>query len=55
VKKINEKVESIIRAKVVIAGTDIRLSDEQLNNMAFGKDNIASRLNAVKNYIRKNK
>ena len=55
VKKINEKVESIIRAKVVIAGTDIRLSDEQLNSMAFGKDNIASRLNAVKNYIRKNK
>ncbi len=54
VKKINEKVESIIRAKVVMAGTNLRLSDEELSNMNFGKNNIASRLNSIKNYIRSN-
>lgn len=55
VKKVNDKVESIIRAKVVMSGTNLRLDDDQINDMMFGKNNIAGRLNAVKNYIRHNK
>lgn len=37
-----------------MAGTNLRLSDEELSNMNFGKNNIASRLNSIKNYIRSN-
>jgi hypothetical protein len=38
-----------------MSGTNLRLDDDQINDMMFGKNNIAGRLNAVKNYIRQNK
>lgn len=54
VKKISDRIESIIRAKVVMNGTNLRLEDEEINKLVYGSENIAKQLNSVKNYIRKN-
>lgn len=54
VKKINDRVESIIRAKVVMNDTNLKLSDEEIRTLVYGQQNIAKQLNSIKNYIRKN-
>lgn len=52
---ISNKIESIIRAKVVANSTNLMLTDSDINDVLFGKDSIARRLNSIKNYIRVNK
>lgn len=52
---ISNKIESIIRAKVVANSTNLMLTDSDINDVLFGKDSIARRLNGIKNYIRVNK
>lgn len=52
---LSNKVESIIRAKVTANNTDLMLTDSDINDVLFGKDSIARRLNSIKNYIRVNK
>lgn len=52
---LSNKIESIIRAKVVANSTNLRLTDSDINDILFGKDSIARRLNSIKNYIRVNK
>ena len=55
IKALNDKVESIVRAKSVMNNTNLRISDEEINELLFGKNSVARRLNYVKNYIRQNK
>lgn len=52
---LSNKIESIIRAKVVANSTNLMLTDSDINDVLFGKDSIARRLNSIKNYIRVNK
>lgn len=52
---LSNKIESIIRAKVVANSTNLMLTDSDINDILFGKDSIARRLNSIKNYIRVNK
>lgn len=52
---LSNKIESIIRAKVVANNTNLMLTDSDINDILFGKDSIARRLNSIKNYIRVNK
>lgn len=52
---LSNKIESIIRAKVVANSTNLMLTDSDINDILFGKDSIAHRLNSIKNYIRVNK
>lgn len=54
VKKVNDRVESIIRAKVIMNATNLRLSDEEIRTLVYGQQNIAKQLNSIKSYIRKN-
>lgn len=54
IKKINDRVESIIRAKIIMSNTNLMLEDSEVQNLAFGTDNIAKKLNYIKNYIRQN-
>lgn len=56
IKSINDKIESILRAKQVISQVpDLNVTDEELNEMIFGKDNIARRLNKLKEAILQHK
>lgn len=55
VKKLNDRIESIVRARIAVNNTDIRIEDAEINELLFGKDNIAKRLNEIKSYIRQNK
>ncbi len=52
---LSNKIESIIRAKVVANSTNLMLTDSDINDVLFGKDSIARKLNSIKNYIRVNK
>lgn len=54
VKKVNDRVESIIRAKVITNNTNLKLADDEIRALVYGQQNIAKQLNSVKNYIRKN-
>lgn len=55
VKKINDRIESIIRARVADLHTDISIDDDTLNTMLFGGKSMAYRLNQIKHYITVNK
>lgn len=52
---LSNKVESIIRAKVIANNTELMLTDEEISDMLFGSESIARKLNNIKNYIRTNK
>lgn len=52
---LSNKVESILRAKVIANNTELMLSDKAINDMLFGSESIARKLNNIKNYIRTNK
>lgn len=52
---LSNKVESIIRAKVIANNTELMLTDEEIRDMLFGSESIARKLNNIKNYIRTNK
>lgn len=55
IKKINDRVESVVRARIATNNTNIRIEDSDIRELLFGNDNIAKRLNGIKNYIRQNK
>lgn len=55
VDALSNKVESIIRAKVIANNTELMLTDEEISDMLFGSESIARKLNNIKNYIRTNK
>lgn len=55
VKKLNDRVESIVRARIAANNTNIRIEDAEIQELLFGADNIAKRLNRIKSYIRENK
>lgn len=54
VKTINDRLESIIRAKAVASVSELYVSDKDLQTMLVGKNSMARRLNDLKNYIRQN-
>lgn len=55
VKRINDKVEGILRARVANTHTQISVDDNQLNNMLFGEKSMAIRLNEIKSYLRRHR
>lgn len=55
VKKINDRIESVVRARVTANHSQLIISDEEIRDMLFGKHSIANRLNDVKQYIRDNR
>ena len=55
VTSINNKIESIVRAKVIANNTELIMSDDEVNDLLFGKNSISRRLNFIKNYIRQHK
>ena len=54
VKTINDRIESIIRARVMTQIPQLYVSDTELKEMLSGKNSMARRLNNIKNYIRQN-
>ena len=55
IRNISNKIESIVRARVIASNTSLLPTDEQINSMLFGKESIAHQLNNIKNYIRQHK
>lgn len=52
IKKINDRIESILRARAVNkAVSALNISDEELVDMLYGKDSISRELNSIKKYI----
>lgn len=55
VKKLNDRIESIVRARVIMNNTDMRLTDDEVNDLLYGQQNISKQLNSIKNYVREHK
>lgn len=55
INNLSARLESIVRAKAVAENSAFTFSDEELNELLFGTNSIARRLNGIKNYIRQHK